>query len=518
MKFKNVKRVAALGLAVIMSAGLMTGCGASSKNESSAVKTEETAKQNEETKAADPIPVRMIMYGEESPRMKELMENEIYQKVLEEINVELEIDYLPWTEVNGGKTELMFSAGEKFMCFTDTDFTSKMVGKGYFADLTDVLEANAPDLYANSDMETNIKQFTINGRIYSVPIGNKPNAGEDYLIMVRKDLMEEVGVEEITSIEDLENFYTLCKEKHPDYIGLGRSLKHKIFNGAIESDMNVLFINSFVITDGNAENDSTLYSYYESEEFKQACEIAKRWREMGIIPSYLLSNPQQSSSEFAAGRAMFAVGANDRIFEMMDSLRSTVPDAVLENVYLGDASEKPLMTRGGYNTAYAISAAIEDPEELAAYIKVLNLLQKNQEWVDLWTYGVEGTDYTLTDSGSVERICTDEILPSWLCVNTNFRRYADYVTEEQIETFNTQADGSIVFKNAGFVFDTESVKAEYAQLQTVKSEYLDPIYNGFKDYDENIDEAIKKLKDAGIDKYMAEMQKQFGEFMKNKAN
>lgn len=511
MKFKSVKRWTALALAGVMTAGMLTGCGSSDGKKETDTKAESGTADSE-----DPIPVKLVMFGEESPRMKELMANELHQKVLDEINVDLDVQYLPWTEYGGGKSELMFSAGEKFMCFTNTEVTAKMVGKGYYADVTGALEENAPELYKYCDEENAAKAFDINGKIYSVPIGYKPNAGEDYLMMVRKDLMKEVGVEEINSIEDLENFYTLCKEKHPDYIGLGRGLNVKVLNGAIASEKNMNFINSFVMTDGNAADDSTVYSYYESEEYKQVCEIAKRWNEMGIIPSYQLSNPEQSSSEFAAGRAMFAVSANDRIFEMMESVRPSAPDAVFENVYLGDTAKKPLMSWGTYVTAFAISAGVEDPEELAAYIKVLNLFQKNQEWVDMWTYGVEGTDYTLTDTGRVERICTDEIMPNWMCVNTEFRRYPDYITDEQIETFNTQEEGSIPLKSTNFIFDTEPVKSEYAQLQAVETEYLNPISNGFKDYDENIDKAIEKLKAAGLDKFMEEVQRQFNEFMKAK--
>ena len=71
----------------------------------------------------------------------------------------------------------------------------------------------------------------------------------------------------------------------------------------------------------------------------------------------------------------------------------SVPDAVFENIYLGDVNEKPLIDWGGtYVTAFAVSAGVKDEEELAAYVKVINLFQKNQEWVDLWTYGIEGTE------------------------------------------------------------------------------------------------------------------------------
>lgn len=467
----------------------------------------------------EPITVNMVMFGEESPRMKELMEKEIYDKVMDEINVDLQIQYLPWTEYATGKSELMFSAGEKFFCYTNTEVTAKMVGKGYYADLTSVLPDNAKELYEFCDDENMVKAFTIDGKIYSLPVGYKPNAGEDYLMMVRQDLMDEVGVTGINSIEDLENFYLLCKEKHPDYIGLGRGINPKTLNGSIASDVNMNFINSFAMTDGNAPDDNTVYSYYESEEFKQVAEIAKRWVDMEIMPSYQLANPEQSASEFSVGRAMFAVSANDRVFEMNEVVRASVPNALFKNYYLGDTTKKPLMqTMGTYTVAFGVSAGVEDPEELAAYVQVINLFQKNQEWVDLWTYGVEGTDYTIDENGRVNRINTDEIIHSWMPVNTHFRRYPSYVTDDMIDSFNNQLEGSIPAKTMNFIFDSEPVKSEYAQLQAIEKEYLDPIANGLKDYDENIDEAIQKLKAAGIDTFMAELRKQFNTFMESKSN
>ncbi|MGB8451956.1 MAG: hypothetical protein WCD89_06440 [Anaerocolumna sp.] len=138
-----------------------------------------------------------------------------------------------------------------------------MVAKGYYADLSNVMKDNAKELYEYCDAKNAAKAFTINDKIYAIPVGYKPNAGEDYLVMARKDLMDEVGVTDITSVEDLEKFYTLCKEKHPDYIGLGRGVNPRMFNAAIPSAMNMNFINSFAVTDGNAPEDSKVYSFYE---------------------------------------------------------------------------------------------------------------------------------------------------------------------------------------------------------------------------------------------------------------
>lgn len=81
---------------------------------------------------AEPTPVTLVLYGEESARMTEFAENELHEKVMEEINVDLTIQYLPWSEYAAGKTELMLSSGEKFVTYTDTAFLAKCVAKGYY--------------------------------------------------------------------------------------------------------------------------------------------------------------------------------------------------------------------------------------------------------------------------------------------------------------------------------------------------------------------------------------------------
>lgn len=102
-------------------------------------------------------------------------------KVLEAINVDLTVQYLPWSEYAGGKTELMLSTGEHFVTYTDTAFLSKCVSKGYYADLTDVYEENAQDLLKYCGGEEAFDTWKVNGQLYALPFGNKPNAGRKLL-------------------------------------------------------------------------------------------------------------------------------------------------------------------------------------------------------------------------------------------------------------------------------------------------------------------------------------------------
>lgn len=243
MKKRNV--AALIAAAVMAVSVLLTGCG-----EKADAPADNTAGGSQEAAGEEaPTQATLILYGEASARMSDFAEHEFHDKVLDAINVDVTVQYLPWSEYAGGKTELMLSSGEKFATYTDTAFLSKCVSKGYYADITDAAEKYAEDLKKNCDGEEAFDIWKVNGKLYALPFGNKPNAGENYVIITRQDLLEEVGMTELKTLEDVEKFYTLAKEKHPDIIGFGRGgILPQMVNGAIESDMNVFRLNNFVYT------------------------------------------------------------------------------------------------------------------------------------------------------------------------------------------------------------------------------------------------------------------------------
>ena len=509
MKRRNVTAfIAAAAMTVSM---LLSGCGDSAPTAEGGGTGQPSAEKEAPTQAT------LILYGEASPRMSDFTENEFHDKVLDAINVDVTVQYLPWSEYAGGKTELMLSSGEKFVTYTDTAFLSKCVSKGYYADITEAAETYAQDLRKNCGGDEMFDVWKVDGKLYALPFGNKPNAGENYVITTRQDLLEEVGMTELKTLEDVEQFYTLAKEKHPDIIGFERGgILPQMVNGVIESDMNVFRLNNFVSTDGNKPEDPTIYNYYASEEYKQAANIFRDWYKKGMIPSYVMSNGSQIDAEFMAGKALFAAGASYRVFEYEDAVRKADPNAKFKNYFLGDQSRKPLMSRGTYSTAFAVSANVEG-RELEGYVKLINLLQSNQEWVDFILYGVEGKDYNITEDGQLEMLNTDALFETWLPDNINFKRYQSYITEDQIKTYEQWNDGCIPQKDLGFSFDMTPVQTEYAQMQAVEQEYFYPITNGLVDYDEAIDEALKKLDEAGIDRFLDEYQKQYNEFFAGKS-
>lgn len=449
-----------------------------------------------------PEKLKIVLYGDESNRMKELAKTEFNDIVKKEINAEIEFQFLPWTEYGGGKTDLMLSTGEDFATYTDTNYMVKSVAKGLYADLTPYMDGPAAADMKKTVDDNSFKAFQLNGKQYAVPVGNKPNSGEFYSALVRQDLLEEAGIQSVSSLAELEQFYDKVHAAHPELIGFAGTDARRMLMYEY-TDKNLYWQNDFLAVDESAKDDKII-SWFETPEFKAYAQIMRDWYKKGIIPKYAATNTPQLTSDWNSGKAMFWSGTAARPFEGAAAISQAVPTAKLENDFL--SRDLPKISRGTYSTAWFVSANSPDPER---YVLFFNLLQKNQELYDLFAYGIKDKDYTLDENGRLARLTTDSLVPDWLLMNKNFMRFDKTVSEDFIQKYKAWDDDAIISKTAGFNFDNAPVKNEETKINGVFSEFLVPIASGFVDYDAYFPKALDKLKAAGFDKYMAEYQKQF---------
>jgi putative aldouronate transport system substrate-binding protein len=64
-----------------------------------------------------------------------------------------------------------------------------------------------------------------------------------------------------------------------------------------------------------------------------------------------------------------------------------------------------------------------------------------------------------------------------------------------------------------FHFDDANVKGEETAISEVINKNMMPILCGYVDYDSEFPKVDKMLKDAGIDRYVAEVQRQIDEYL-----
>ena len=169
MKYGKVKRILAAGCAVLMTASLMAGCGKKAETNSN---------------------------GEE-------------------------IVELTWSQVGDNqKMQVVINTGDAWdMCFTCswTNDYLQNAQKGAFLELDDLLKEEGSEMYDLIDSRF-WEAAKVGGKIYGVPsekeIGNMP------MWVFTKELVDKYSIpyEDLHSLEDLEPWLQMIKEKKPDVV------------------------------------------------------------------------------------------------------------------------------------------------------------------------------------------------------------------------------------------------------------------------------------------------------------
>lgn len=118
------KRVLALVMGLMMSASVLAGCGSGGTGENTeaaasvsaeSTAAESTAAQSTEgtadTADKELVDLRLIFYGDMSSRREEFFKNEFHDAVLEDLNINLTVEFLPWGSDTNVST--MLASGER---------------------------------------------------------------------------------------------------------------------------------------------------------------------------------------------------------------------------------------------------------------------------------------------------------------------------------------------------------------------------------------------------------------------
>ncbi|MBC8017305.1 MAG: ABC transporter substrate-binding protein [Verrucomicrobia bacterium] len=169
----------------------------------------------------------------------------------------------------------------------------------------------------------------------------------------------------------------------------------------------------------------------------------------------------------------------------------------------------------------SINANSENPERA---MMVLNLLHTDQELLNTIVFGVEGTHYVKTSDTGIK-------LPDGIAkreetgygadiaweIGSLFKQYI-WSTENQdkyqmFTDFNATAEKSPLL---GFNVDLESIKSQFAAVQSAIQPHEILIASGTTDTDETLQKLLNAANSNGIDKVLAEIQKQYDAWLAGK--
>lgn len=445
-----------------------------------------------------------ILYpGEETPRFKEFLENEFAEKVYNDIGLTIEMIWLPWDQYWTQK-EIMLSAQDEIDLYWDglADL-STFVNKHQARPLDDLINTYCPDMLKVLPMSW-LQGGKAGGEIYGIPSAYGPSSAQFQLVCVRQDLLEGVGMTAITTPDDLVEYAAKVKEQYPEMNGPADIIFKPLTRAFQDEPLTWISGNEYAVL---GEESGKVYSYYETEAFQKVARFNEEMYKKGLYSDLLTTNYNERDSRMQTGLYIWVEGSLGKDNEIISTVQQNAPDAVLASYLMEPDADKYITGAGGEVLCVPYSAA--NPE---GAMKFLNWLYASQENYLFALYGVEGKDYEMVD-GRIQRITTEDFFYEWMFRNQNYTVFGTDVTDEYIETYMSWDANAKTSSAMGFVFNNENVvEIETAVTEVIQNE-MSVIRNGFVSFDENYPAAVQHLKDAGIDEYIAEVQRQYDEFL-----
>ena len=509
---KTIARILTVSmLAVLMAAMLtaMSACGgggaggaattqaAAATTEAQAAATTAAPAATTEAPAAEAAPATIIWYvpGDKADE-HDLVIGELNKKLLDLLNVQLDFRMLTFGEY-ADKMKLTSTSGEDF----DLEYTSNWlnsfvdnIARSALLPLDDLLAQYGKELYA-SVPEWLFDAGRAGKDLYGIP--NYQMVGDYYGVYIQKELADKYDLDpsSITEFEDLEPFLMQIRDNEPEMFPLLKQQNPKMWPIYERFIGGLLYMKKgdetmTILPPWEAMNDEWSYNNWLYKE--------KLIRE--DIATVIDDSPYQLSNRFAATLNIAKPGGEAEATARYQKEYIQIP---VSKCYIAYDS--------GVSTVTAISSTSSHPEEA---MKFLNLMYTNEELFNMLLFGLEGQHYTKAGPNRVDLIEGSKYFyggQAWAFGNQLLAWYVpgqEDGTWEETQSILDSAEVSVV---RGFYFDPESVQSEIAQLDAVGKEFerqdyvTDDLETWKSDY-------INKLKAAGIEKVIAEFQRQVDEW------
>jgi len=448
-----------------------------------------------------------ILYpGDESERMTEFLKNEFSEKMAADLGLKVKVIFVPWSQYWEQK-DIMLAANEPIDLYWDgLPDLSTIVNKKQSMPLDDLIKKYGQDMLKVLPMEQ-FQGALINGEIHGIPSAYAPSSAMYQLVAVRQDILEAVGMSEVKTAEDLKEFATRAAKQFPEMKGPADIVFKPLTRYFTNEQYNFIAVEDLVVF---GEDSKKAYSYYESEAFQKVAKFNRGMYDAGLYSEDLTIKYNERDSRMQTGLYLWVEGSLGKEMEIIDAIKANAPDARVKTYLLADEKPRYITATGGEVLGVPVTAP--NPE---GAIKFVNWIYKSKENYLLALYGVEGKDYEIVD-GRIKKLTSNEFFYEWMFRNKNYQMFGPDVAQESIDNYKSWDDKAIVSDSLGFRFNNEKVKLIETALKEVAGKDLAAIRSGFVDFDKEYPKAMKKLKAAGIDEYVAEIQRQLEEFLANK--
>ncbi|MGG3504483.1 ABC transporter substrate-binding protein [Paenibacillus sp. FSL W8-0187] len=450
--------------------------------------------------------VTILYPGERSDRMNEFLDNEFAEKMAADLGLKVEVTFVPWAQYWEQK-DIMLAANEPIDLYWDgLPDLSTIVNKKQAMVLDDLIQEYGQDMLKVLPMEQ-LQGATIDGKIHGIPSAYAPSSAMYQLVAVRQDILEAVGMTDLKTADDLKEFATKAKAKFPEMKGPADVVFKPLTRYFADEQYNWIAVEDLVVF---GEDSKKAYSYYETEAFQQVAKFNRGMYDAGLYTEDLTIKYNERDSRMQTGLYLWVEGSLGKEMEIINTIKANAPDAKVKTYLLAEDKPRYVTATGGEVLGIPVNAP--NPE---GAMKFVNWIYKSQENYQFALYGVEGKDYEIVD-GRINKLTPSEFFYEWMFRNQNYQLFGPDVAQESIDKYKSWDDQAVRSASLGFRFNNEKVKSIETALKEVVGKDLAAIRSGFVDFETAYPKAIQKLKKAGIDEYVAEVQRQLDEFLAGK--
>lgn len=503
-----MKKLVSIILALVLSLTCLVGCGGANTNtdggnagaNSDVVSGDKGATTGEVEKV-------IILYpGEETDAMHNFIHNQLNPRLAQEIGIELEFIYKGWDQYWDQKSVMLGTEVAIDLYWDGLPDLAKMVNDSHCQPLDELIATYCPDLLKVFP-ESQLAGGVVDGVQYGIPSAYAPSSCMFQLVCVRQDILEACGMTEIKTAEDLKKFAELAADKFPEFNGPADVIFKPLTRYFADEHYTwCAYANSVVY----GEDTQKAYCYFETDAFKDVAAFNASMYEAGLYQDELSTNYNERDSRMQQGTYLWVEGSLGKENEIINQVRQNDPNAVLKTYLLKPDAAHYVTACGGEVLCVPYSA--QNP---AGAMKFLNWMYSSQANYLFCLYGEEGENYDIVDGRIKLKVDGFEgYFYEWMFRNANYTLFTTDVTEEYIAQYEVWDDGAKTSDVIAFHFNNANVVEIETSINEVINQYMMPILYGFVDYDTNYPAALEALKAAGIDTYVAEVNKQLEEFFK----
>jgi putative aldouronate transport system substrate-binding protein len=410
------------------------------------------------------------------------------------------------------KLQMVIASQEVFDLAYTADWMGDFYGnvsKNAFLELDSLITQYAPEL--KKDIPANgWEAVKVNGKIMAVPnqqIWARSNGWAAELSYIQKYNFNAANVKKVA---DLEPLLAAIKKDNPSWFPLSAHT-----DGILDFLTYYMGYDELIgrhIPGVVLFTDNTLkaVNQFELPQVQEHYRLMRSWNQKGYIRPDA-ATVTDITADSRAGR--LPVGFPGTMKPGQD-VQDTISNG--GRPIKSYALSTPIQTTSGITgTMTAISRTSKHPDKAIQFISLMN---SDPYLYNLIINGIEGKHYTWLDKDFIRPIENCGYTPNadWMYGNQFLAYFKEgQSTTDWVETsaINTNAKPSPAL---GFVFNPIPVQTEIAGVSAVVKEYELSLDTGAVDPDRVLPEFLAKLKGAGSDRIIAELQKQLDAWKKTK--